>query len=253
MSDSFANPFNCVLCQESSRSIYEIEEDSEGYEIHCSSCARWILLTRGDSTRVALREVLGLQGEALALAVQTYLAPCTCGHPFSHDGGRRCLSCLKKIKKETPSKRTPGSQFHCIWDLPKMKEALEGKFFSHILARMDSEEETLTQLVDRYESGEIDPGVYMESLEKIQLRESRDVAVIKSWAMLAGPEMAFQAAEDHALTQRYGSRILVSIASGLEMGYGISILSTLSREEKNLDGVARKEIRTFLRKIAGGF
>lgn len=253
MSDSFANPFNCVLCQESSHPVYDFEEDSQGYNIHCSSCARWVLLTRGDSIRVALREVLNLQGEALALAVQTYLAPCTCGHPFSHDAGRRCLPCLQKIKKEPQNERAARPNFHCLWDVPKMKEAVEGKFFSFILARLDSEEETLTQLVDRYESGAIDPGVYMESLETIQFRESRDVAVIKSWAMLAGPEMAFEAAEEHALTQRYGSRILVSIASGLEIGYGTSILSTLSREEKNLDGAARKEIQTFLKKIAGGF
>ena len=118
---------------------------------------------------------------------------------------------------------------------------------------MDSEEENLNQLIARFESGELEPGAYMEGMENIQIREATDVAVIKTWAMLAGPEMAFRAAEEHGLTIRYGTRILVSVATGLEMGYGISILTTLSKEEKNLDGPARKEIQTFLKKIAGGF
>ena len=37
------------------------------------------------------------------------------------------------------------------------------------------------------------------------------------------------------------------------MGYGTSVLITLSKEEKNMDGPARKEIQIFLKKIAGGF
>ena len=72
-------------------------------------------------------------------------------------------------------------------------------------------------------------------------------------AMLAGPKMAFPGAEEHGLAVHYGSRILVSIATGLEMGYGTSILTTLSREEMNLDGPVKKEIQTFIKKIGGGF
>ena len=71
--------------------------------------------------------------------------------------------------------------------------------------------------------------------------------------MLVGPEMTFRAAEEHGLPERYGSRILISLAAGLEMGYGTNILTTLSREEKNLDGYLQKEIQTFIKKIAGGF
>ena len=130
---------------------------------------------------------------------------------------------------------------------------MEAKIFGYILDQMDSETETLGQLVDRYESGQIDPGTYMEQLEELRFRESRDVSVIKSWAMLVGPEMAFEAAIDHALTERYGSRILVSIAYGLEMGYGVSVLTTLAKEEKNLEGPEKKEIAIFLKKIANGF
>ena len=79
------------------------------------------------------------------------------------------------------------------------------------------------------------------------------MAVIKTWAMLAGPEMAFRAVDENGITERYGSRILVSIAMGLEMGYGLSVLNTLTKEEKNLDGPIRKEISIFLRKIGNGF
>ena len=144
------------------------------------------------------------------------------------------------------------NEFHCIWNIGKLKE-IEGKIFEAILDRLDSEEENLNQLIARFESGEIDPGTYMEGVENLQIREAADVAVIKTWAMLVGPEMAFRAAEEHGLSVRYGSRILVSIAAGLEIGYGLSILTTLAKEEKNLDGPARKEIQTFIKKIGGGF
>ena len=65
--------------------------------------------------------------------------------------------------------------------------------------------------------------------------------------------MAFRAAEEHGLTIHYGSRILVSIATGLEIGYGTPVLISLSNEEKNMDGPAKKEIQIFLKKISGGF
>ena len=205
-------------------------------------------------SRAALRSVLKVEGEALAMAIETYLANCVCGQPFAHDSGQRCDSCLRKIKKEADKSGTPRTkEFKCIWDIQKMKEALEGKLFEYILDQMDSENMNLAQLVESYESGQIDPGTYMEQLEELRFRESRDVAVIKTWAMLAGPEVAFRAADEHAITERYGSRILVSIAMGLEMGYGLSVLHSLTKEEKNLDGPARKEIAIFLRKIGNGF
>jgi len=253
MVDTFAKTIACVLCNESFSPVFEPQEDTEGYEISCTSCSRWVLITRGDSVRVALRETLTVDGEALALAVQTYLGPCPCGQGFSHEAGRRCPPCIKKIRREVQDEWIEKTDFRCVWNIQKMKQELEGKLFEYILNCMDSEAETFNQLVDQYESGQIDPGSYIERLEDLRFRESREIAVIKCWGMVVGPEMAFRAAEEHALTERYGSRILVSIASGLEMGYGRSILSTLSKEEKNLDGPARKEIQMFIKKIAGGF
>ncbi|MCA9483375.1 MAG: hypothetical protein KC553_06560 [Nitrospina sp.] len=197
---------------------------------------------------------MSVEGEALALAIETYLADCFCGQRFAHDSGQRCESCLRKIRKESEQSETrKRNEFKCIWDIPKMKEALEGRLFEFILDQMDSEQLNLNQLVELYESGQIDPGTYMEKLEELRFRESRQVAVIKTWAMLAGPEMAFRAVDENGITERYGSRILVSIAMGLEMGYGLSVLNTLTKEEKNLDGPIRKEISIFLRKIGNGF
>jgi hypothetical protein len=251
MVDTFAKEIDCVLCQERFSPVIEPQEDKDSYDIYCTSCVKWVRIGRSDPVRTSLRAILKLEGEPLALAIQNYLAPCPCGEEFSHDAGKRCPACIRKIKNELHATPAPG-EFHCIWNIQKLKE-IEGKVFEYILDRLDSEEENLNQLIARFESGEIEPGAYMEGMEKIQIREATDIAVIKTWAMLAGPEMAFRAAEEHGLTIRYGTRILVSVATGLEMGYGISILTTLSKEEKNLDGAARKEIQTFLKKIAGGF
>ena len=253
MGEVLTKEFTCRICQQPYSAAGEPEEGKQGYAIYCTECTRSVLITRADSVRVGLREVLGLDGESLALAVETYLAPCPCGARFARDGGKRCPPCIRKIKREGASESAEPPVFHCVWDIGKMKEAVEGKFFAHILDRLDAEDETLTQLVDRYEAGEIDPGTYIESLEEIRFRDSRDMAVIKSWAMLAGAENAFRAAEEHAFVPRYGSQVLRSIAAGLEIGYGSSVLATLAREAKNLDGIARHEIQTYLKKIGGGF
>lgn len=254
MTESLARSVQCALCDSTYTPVFEPEEDATGYGISCSSCSRRIHITTADSVRAALRTVLSVEGEALALAIETYLADCFCGQRFAHDSGQRCESCLRKIRKESEQSETrKRNEFKCIWDIPKMKEALEGRLFEFILDQMDSEQLNLNQLVELYESGQIDPGTYMEKLEELRFRESRQVAVIKTWAMLAGPEMAFRAVDENGITERYGSRILVSIAMGLEMGYGLSVLNTLTKEEKNLDGPIRKEISIFLRKIGNGF
>ncbi len=251
MVDTFAKEIDCVLCQERFSPVIEPEEDKTSYDIYCTSCVKWVRIGKSDPVRTALRTILKLEGEPLALAIQNYLSACPCGEEFSHDSGKRCPACIHKIKSETHASPAP-NEFYCIWNIQKLKE-IEGKVFEYVLDRLDSEEENLNQLIARFENGEIDPGTYMESMENIQIREAMDVAVIKTWAMLAGPEMVFRAAEEHGLTIRYGSRILVRIAEGLEMGYGISVLTTLSKEEKNLDGASKKEIQTFIKKIAGGF
>jgi hypothetical protein len=253
MTDTFAKDLNCILCEQSFSPVTEAPEDKPGYPVHCTACSRWVHLTRGDSVRIALREVLNIEGDALALAVQTYLTPCICGNPFSHDAGGRCPACIRKIQKETKLEQPETAEFRPIWNISKMKDELEGRFFEFIVDSLDAESESLNQLVERYESGQVDPGTYMEKLEELRFRESREFSVIKSWAMLAGPEMAYRAAEEHLFTERYGTRVLISIAQGIEMGYGTSILTSLSKEEKNLDGPARKEIQTFIKKIAGGF
>ncbi len=252
MVDTFARELDCVLCKERFSPVIEPAEDKASYDIYCSSCVKWVRIGKGDPVRSALGTVLKVEGEPLALAIQNYLAPCPCGHEFSHDAGKRCPICIHKIKKDTHASQSAPSEFHCVWNIGKMQE-IEGKVFEFILDRLDSEEENLSQLIERFESGQLDPGTYREGVENIQMRESSEVAVIKTWSMLAGPEMAFRAAEEHGLLLRYGSRILVSIASGLEIGYGTAILTTLSKEEKNLDGPVKKEIQIFLKKIAGGF
>jgi hypothetical protein len=252
MVDTFAKEIDCVLCQEHFSPVIEPEEDKASYDIYCTSCVKWVRIGKSDPVRITLRTLLKLEGEPLALAIQNYLAACPCGQEFSHDAGKRCPACIHKIKKEIHPNHAAANEFHCIWNIGKLKE-IEGKIFEAILDRLDSEEENLSQLIARFERGEIGPGPYMEAVENIQIREATEVAVIKTWAMLAGPEMAFRAAEEHGLAIHYGSRILVSIAAGLEIGYGTSILITLSKEEKNMDGPARKEIQIFLKKIAGGF
>jgi hypothetical protein len=253
MVDTFAKEMDCVLCNERFSPVIEPKEDIAFYDIHCTSCVKWVRIGKADPVRNTLRNLLKLKGEALALAVQNYLAACPCGGEFSHDAGKRCLACIHKIKKEIhPNHAAGAKEFHCIWNIGKLKE-LESRIFEAILNRLDSEEENLSQLIERFERGEIDPGPYMEAVENIQVREAAEVAFVKTWAMLAGPEMAFRAAEEHGLAIHYGSRILVRIAEGLEMGYGTSVLITLSREEKNMDGPERKEIQIFLKKIAGGF
>jgi hypothetical protein len=252
MVDTFAKEADCVLCKERFSPVIEPEEDKAFYDIHCTSCVKWVRIGKADPVRNTLRKLLKLEGDALALAVQNYLAPCPCGQEFSHDAGKRCPVCIHKIKREIHPNHRATNEFHSIWNIKKLKE-IEGKIFEAILDRLDSEEENLNQLIARYERGELEPGAYMEGMENIQIREANEVAFIKAWSMLAGPEMAFRAAEEHGLAIHYGSRVLVRIAEGLEMGYGTSVLITLSNEEKNLDGPAKKEIQIFLKKIAGGF
>lgn len=251
MGENISKDIACVLCQDTFIPVIEPEEGNDHYSVHCTSCIKGVKIGKSDPVRLTLKTVLNIKGEALALAVQTYLSDCPCGQTFSYDAGQRCPQCIDKIKNETRDV-VHAPEFYCIWNIKKLKD-LEAKVFNFILDRLDSEEETMTQLIDRYESGQIDPGTYMEGVENIQFREARDVSIIKTWAMLVGPEMTFRAAEEHGFPERYGSRILISLAAGLEMGYGTNILTTLSREEKNLDGYLQKEIQTFIKKIAGGF
>lgn len=252
MEKNVSKSVECSLCEASYHPVYEPAEGEGAYQIHCSSCVKRIQIAKSDFVRVALKEVLDIKGEALALAVQTYLSNCPCGQPFSYDAGKRCPACIKKIKREIRTDDARPPDFYCIWNVKKLKD-LEGRLFEYIINRMDSEELSMQQLIDSYEAGQIDPGAYMEGIENIQIRESKDIATIKTWSITVGPEMAFRAAEEHALIDRYGTRILVSMASAMESAFGTNILTTLTREEQNLDGHHKKEIQTFIKKIAGGF
>ena len=121
---------------------------------------------------MTLREVLGVKCEALALALETVLAPCSCGNKFSHDAGKRCPVCIKKVERE--NKRIgnkPSDDFYCPWNLNELGK-LEPKIVEYIRGKMDSKEETLTSLIEKLESGEIDAETYLEGVESLQFRES---------------------------------------------------------------------------------
>ena len=93
----------------------------------------------------------------------------------------------------------------------------------------------------------------MEELDSLRFRESTQISVIQAWAMILGPDIAFRAAEEHELVERYGTRILVSIADALEISAGKSALATLTTEMKNWDSSVERELNTFIAKIGGGF
>jgi hypothetical protein len=255
MVDTFQKEVQCTLCPETFEPVIEPEEGENSYPVYCSACVQCLMVVRSNPVRVALREVLGLKGEALALAFQSVLAPCSCGGEFSHDAGRRCAKCLYKIERETRKvSNFKGKQadFSCPWNMDELKK-LEGKFFEHIFHKVESKEESLQQLIEKFESGQMDAGTYMEELDSLRFRESTQVSIIQAWAMILGSEVAFRAAEEHDLVERYGSRILVSIASAMEISEGRAVLSTLALEIKNWDGAIEQELNTFIAKIGGGF
>ncbi len=254
MVDTIPKEIQCVLCKETYSPVIEPEEDQVAYKLSCSFCTECYSVGRGEAVRVTLRAVLNLKGEALALALETVLAPCSCGNKFSHDAGKRCPACIKKIEKENKRIRKSSSDdFSCPWDLDELRK-LEPKIVEFIRKKMDSkEEETLHSLIEKFESGEMDPETYLEAVESLRFRESLQICVIQTWAIILGPEMAFRAAEEHGLVEYFGTRILVSIAKGLEMSTGHSVLTTLSQEKANWDGDVQKELSTFIAKIGGGF
>jgi hypothetical protein len=253
MVDTFQKEVQCTLCPEIFEPVIEPEEGDHSYFMYCSSCVQCLSVARTNPVRVALYHVLGLRGEALALAFQSVLAPCQCGNEFSHDAGRRCPKCIDKIERETRRiSKSVDVDFQCPWNRAELKK-LEGKFFEYIFQKLESKEENLKQLIEKFESGQMDPETYMEGLETLQLRESTQVSVVQAWAMILGPDMAFRAAEEHGLIEQYGSRILVNIASALEISEGKSVLATLANESKNWDGPIERELQTFIAKIGGGF
>jgi selenocysteine lyase/cysteine desulfurase len=131
---------------------------------------------------------------------------------------------------------------------------LQPKFLEYTLgSEEDNENIKLNQLVEKFEAGEMDAEEYMEAVESLQFRESNQVSVVQAWAMTMEPNDLFAAVEDYDLVERYGARIIVSIASALESSIGRPILTTLNNEVDQFDQVTQQELRTFMRKIGGGF
>ena len=253
MVDTFQKEVQCTLCPDTFEPVIEPKEEENSYLIYCSSCVEYLSVGRTNPVRIAFREVLGLKGEALALAFQSVLAPCKCGGEFTHDSGQRCSKCLYKIERETRKSGIAAEpEFCCPWNLDELKKS-EGKLFEYIFQKVESKEDSLKQLIEKYEAGEIDAETYIENLDSLRFRESSQVSVIQAWAMILGPEMAFRAAEEHDLVERYGTRILVSIADALEISAGKAVLITLTDEKKNWDGHVEQELNTFIAKIGGGF
>lgn len=242
---------DCVLCQTSYIPTLGPEDDEAGYPIVCSSgaCTNSIYMSLGDPVRSALRAVYRIRGEALALALEEVLSDCPCGSRFSHDAGRRCQDCLEKIEYEKKERAKVNPATHFLWNRQAVKKH-EQKLLNFILGKEEAEEETFHALVERYESGEIDPEEYMEELDLLQQRESILLNVVKTWAVGVGEE-AFRGAEEFDLVDRYGTRILITIASGIHIGCGQSILTSLSKESTNWDGPIQRDLKNYLTKISG--
>ncbi|MDP7552085.1 MAG: hypothetical protein QF791_02690 [Nitrospinaceae bacterium] len=252
MTEITTRAIDCELCKETYTPVLGPEEGQKSYRIYCSSCANWVVVGRSNPLRIALREVLGVRGEALALALQTCLAPCGCGSQFSHDAGGRCPVCIEKIEAEMQDRSPAEKDFRNPWNSKELKK-LEPKFFEYILGKTDQEEINLNQLIEKFEAGEIDGEAYMDGIESLQSRESNEIAVVQAWAVTVGPDQVFAAAEEHGLIEKYGTRILVNIASALEMTTGQPVLATLNGIMKQFDGEVQQELRTFIAKIGGGF
>ena len=253
MTETSPREINCVLCKETYAPVLGPEEGEKSYRIYCSSCVNWVAVGRANPLRLGLRIVLGLRDEALSLAIQTCLSSCNCGSKFSCDAGGRCQTCIEKIERETKSPTSGNKDFTNPWDKDEMKK-LQPKFLEYTLgSEEDNENIKLNQLVEKFEAGEMDAEEYMEAVESLQFRESNQVSVVQAWAMTMEPNDLFAAVEDYDLVERYGARIIVSIASALESSIGRPILTTLNNEVDQFDQVTQQELRTFMRKIGGGF
>ncbi|MEE9258990.1 MAG: hypothetical protein V3U37_05570 [Nitrospinaceae bacterium] len=252
MTETITREIDCLLCKKPFSPVIKPLDGQNFYRVYCSSCTHWVPIKNGEPVRVTLREVLGLKEEALALAVHTCLAKCSCGGEFSHDAGKRCPDCIEKIGRETRNSEKESDTFWCPWSFEELQK-LETKVSAYILEKLASKEESLTGLIEKFESGQIGAEAYMEQLEELQFRESAQISVVQVWAMILGPDLIYRATEEHGLVDRYGTRILVNIARALETSTGKSVLATLASEAPNWDETVQKELKTFIAKIGGGF
>ncbi len=235
----------------------ELEDEKEkatGYEVGCtaSNCPNKIFISYKDPVRVALRTVYEFEDNELSLELEKLLKPCPSGFSFSNNVDLQAPSDLTPV---TAQIKEPGSCFtqtHYTWNLDELKKH-EGQLISYVLKKMEVKEETFQDLVDRFEAGEMEAEAYLQGIEDIHIRERALLCVVKTWAMAAGKEGAFQGAQELDLVEHFGPRILITIADGLEIGTGATILATLSKEASNWDGLVEKEIRTYLARIGKGF
>jgi hypothetical protein len=238
---------DCVLCKAVFAPVIGPVEKGQAYPIYCSLCTIWIPIYPGNPVRSAFRTVLNLEGLQLAQALQDVLVNCPCGGSFGHDAGRRCYACLAKVDKQISA---TAPKVPTIYNVEKLK-VWEPQMLAYIMQKLETKEETLTSLIEKFESGKIDAEQYMDGIDEIRRREFIQVSVIQTWAMMLGAE-AFRAAEEMELAERYGARIIVSIASALEMSSGTSVLTSLTKEVDNWDGTIGRELKMFLTKSGGG-
>ncbi len=247
--NSTLEKIKCLLCGQDYEPVIGPEEGQTSYPIYSTLGATCVIMKSGNPVRVALKHALGLDGKELAQAIEDALVDCPTGGVFAHDAGERCSACVKKVDAETRGKPIPKSA--AIWNPEKLK-AWESKLLAYILEKLETKEDTLHSLIEKFESGNIAADEYMIGLDAMQYREAAQIAAIQTWGMIQGPGDAFRAAEELELVERYGARIIVCIAQGLEMSSGMSVLNTLSREANNWDGPIQKEIKTYIAKTAGG-
>ncbi len=252
MTELTLREIDCVLCEETYTPAQGPEEGEKSYRVYCSSCVNWVAIGKSNPLRMALGEVLGIRGEALALAMQTCLAPCRCGSEFNHDAGGRCPTCIGKIERETRDEPLDSKDFKSPWNQGEMNK-LEPKFLEYILGKTDREDINLNQLIEKFEAGEVDAEEYMEKIDSLRFREANQIAVVQAWAMTLDPDEVFAAVEEHDLVEQYGTRVLVSIASALESNTGRPVMAILNKEIKHFDEITQKELKTFMAKIGGGF
>ena len=250
MTESLSEQLECVLCKNPYSPQIKAEEGQSAYPVYCSSCTQCVAIPSASPVRVTFHRVLKMSDETLAQAISEALVNCPCGKEFHHDAGGRCMDCVEKIQKETKNSTHDTASLKTIWDIEKLKR-WEDPILKYILGKMESGEETLAQLIERYEAGEISPEEYMEKIDELQHRESTQLSAIQTWAMIMG-KGAYRAAEGLDMVERYGSRILVTIAAGLEKSTGQPIINILTNEMKNWDGTVQRELRTYIAKTMGG-
>lgn len=250
MSTELTREIDCLLCHTPYLPIIQSDDEEDGYPIVCSSakCANGVFMSNRDPVRTAFRAVFGIRGEPLALALEEALAECPCGDRFRHDAGKRCPECIRKIQSEKRDIPSGETGHHFLWNTEALKKH-EQKFIGFVLDKSE-DQETLNELVERFELAEISTEEYLERLDLLQNRDGVLLSILKTWAMALGP-FVFRAADDLDLVEQFGTRVLVTLASGLNVSTGQSVLALLTKEAANLDGNVEKELRTYLGKITG--